>query len=86
MAERLAAVTSPAMSIPANRVSRVVIAGEWYEVELGTFEIVEMEFTEEDGTPIHDPIDTKAYRFSTPNRDDYYGPLSAIDLFKLVSM
>ena len=74
------------MSIHAQRVSRVVIAGEWYEVELGSFEVVEMEFTEDDGTPTHDPIDVKAYRFTTPNRDDYYGPLSAIDLFKLVSM
>jgi hypothetical protein len=74
------------MSVPAQRVSRVVISGEWYEVELGTFEVVEMEFTEDDGTPLHDPIDEKAYRFTTPNRDDYYGPLSAIELIKLVSM
>lgn len=74
------------MSIPARRVSRVVIAGEWYEVELGSFEVVEMEFTEDDGVPQHAPIDAKAYKFSTPNRDDYYGPLSAIDLFKLVDI
>lgn len=74
------------MSIPVRRVSRVVIAGEWYEVELGSFEVVEMEFTEDDGTPIHDPIDVKAYKFSTPNRDEYYGPLSAIDLMKLANL
>jgi hypothetical protein len=74
------------MSIPAQRVSRVVIAGEWYEVELGSFEVVEMEFTESDGTPTHEPLDVKAYKFSTPNRDDYYGPLSSIDLFKLVQI
>jgi hypothetical protein len=74
------------MSVPVHRVSRVVIAGEWYEVELGTFEVVEMEFTEEDGTPTHAPLDIRAYRFMTPNRDDYYGPLSAIDLIKLVEM
>jgi hypothetical protein len=74
------------MSVSAERVSRVVISGEWYEVALGTFEVVEMEFTEDDGTPIHAPIDTKAYRFSTPNRDEYYGPLSAIDLIKLVDI
>ena len=74
------------MSISAQRVSRVVISGEWYEVALGSFEIVDMEFTEDDGTPLHAPIDVKAYRFSTPNRDDYYGPLSAIDLIKLVDI
>jgi hypothetical protein len=74
------------MSIPAQRVSRVVIAGEWYEVEIGTFEVVEMEFTEPDGSPTHEPLDVKAYRFTTPNRDDYYGPLSSIDLFKLVQI
>ncbi len=45
-----------------------------------------MEFTEDDGTPLHAPIDARAYRFSTSNRDDYYGPLSAIDLFKLVDI
>ena len=74
------------MSIPARRVSRVVIAGEWYDVALGTFEIVEMEFTEDDGTPVHDPLDVRAYRFTTQNRDEYYGPLSAIDLVKLVDV
>ena len=74
------------MSIPAQRVSRVVIAGEWYEVALGSFEIVEMEFTEEDGTPIHGPLDERAYRFTTQNRDEYYGPLSAIDLVKLADV
>jgi hypothetical protein len=74
------------MSIPARRVSRVVIAGEWYDVALGTFEIVEMEFTEDDGTPVHDPLDARAYRFTTQNRDEYYGPLSSIDLIKLVDV
>lgn len=72
------------MSIPLQRVSRVVIAGEWYSVELGTFEVVEMEFLDESGQPTHDPIGVKAYRFETPNRDTYYGPLSAISLIKLL--
>lgn len=74
------------MSVPAGRISRVVIAGEWYEVAIGSFEIVEMEFTDEDDTPLHAPIDERAYHFRTGNDDEYYGPLSAIDLFKLVSM
>ncbi len=32
---------------------------------------------------MHDPLDTMAYTFVTPNRDRYYGPLSAIQLYKL---
>ena len=47
---------------------------------------VGIKFTEDDGTPLHGPIDTKAYRFTTSNRDDYYGPLSAIELFKLANL
>jgi hypothetical protein len=74
------------MSIPLKRVSRVIIGGEWYSVELGTFEVVDMEFTDESGTPSHRPLDTKAYRFETPNRDVYYGPLSAIELIKLLDI
>jgi hypothetical protein len=71
------------MSIPASRVSRVVIQGEWYTVELGTFEVVDMEFVDDDGNPLHGPMPDKAYRFMTPDRDTYYGPLRSIDLIKL---
>jgi hypothetical protein len=74
------------MSVIAGRITRVVIAGEWYDVALGSFEILEMEFTEDDGTPVHTPIDERAYHFYTANNDEYYGPLSSIDLFKLASM
>ncbi|MEJ5256320.1 MAG: hypothetical protein WHS89_13325 [Acidimicrobiales bacterium] len=74
------------MSIPLKRVSRVVIAGEWYSVELGTFEVLDMEFLDDSGQPTHDPLDVKAYRFETPNHDIYYGPLSAISLIKLLDI
>ncbi len=74
------------MSIPLKRVSKVVIGGEWYSVELGTFEVVPMEFTGEDGAIAHDPLDTMAYRFETDNADVYYGPLSAISLIKLLDI
>lgn len=74
------------MSIPTRRVSKVVIAGEWFDVEMGTFEVVDMEFTDDDGNPLHGPIDDKAYRFMTTNRDTYYGPLRAIQLIKLFDL
>ncbi len=64
-------------------ISKVIIDKEWFSVELGTFEVVEMAFVDETGTPVHDPLDTMAYTFLTPNRDRYYGPLSAIQLYKL---
>ena len=46
-----------------------------------------MEFTDDDGNAVHNfPLETKAYRFLTQNRDEYYGPLSAIQLFKLIDV
>jgi hypothetical protein len=74
------------MSVPVSRVSRVVIGGEWFTVELGTFEVVDMEFTDDYGNPTHGPIEDKAYRFLTPSRDEYYGPLGAIQLIKLIEL
>jgi hypothetical protein len=74
------------MSIRAGQITRVIIDNEWFSVELGTFEVVEMVFTDNDDEPIHDAIATMAYRFRTPNNDRYYGPLSAISLFKLADI
>ena len=74
------------MSIPLQRVARVVVAGEWYSVQLGTFEIVEMAFEDTDGEVRHPPLDTLAYRFLTTNKDEYYGPLASIDLIKLLDI
>lgn len=74
------------MAIPTKRVSKVIISGEWFSVELGTFQIEDFTMTEEDGTPLHEPLGIKAYRFLTPNRDEYYGPLSAIELIKLLDL
>ena len=74
------------MTVQARQVSKVIINGEWFSVELGTFEVVPMEFTDETGQPFHDPLDTMAYSFLTTNRDRYYGPLSAISLYKLFDM
>lgn len=71
------------MSIPIRRIARVVIRGEWVTVADGTFEIEELEFTDDDGNPAHDPLDVWAYKFMTDNRDWYYGPLANIELFKL---
>ena len=74
------------MSIRTRQITRVIIDKEWFSVELGTFEIVEMAFVDEEGEPTHDPMDTLAYTFLTPNNDRYYGPLSAITLMKLADI
>jgi hypothetical protein len=75
------------MSIRAKRIAKLIIAGQWYTVALSSFEIVDMEFVDDDGNPIHDePIEGKAYYFRTENKDEYYGPLAAIELFKLIDV
>ncbi len=75
------------MSIQAKRIGKVVIAGEWFTVLLDSFEVVEMEFTDTSGNPLHrNALNTKAYRFRTQNKDTYYGPLSEIQLFKLIDV
>lgn len=74
------------MAIPIKRVSKVIIGGEWFSVELGTFEIEDFTLTTEDGTPLHEPLGIKAYRFLTPNHDEYYGPIAAIELIKLIDV
>lgn len=74
------------MAIPVKRVAKVIISGEWFTVELGTFQIEDFVLATDDGTPLHEPLGIKAYRFLTPNRDEYYGPLSAIQLIKLLDI
>ncbi len=79
----MSAITLPSVTIQAQQISKVIINGEWLSVELGSFEVVEMAFVDETGQQMHDELDTMAYSFTTTNRDHYYGPLSAITLFKL---
>jgi hypothetical protein len=75
------------MSARIRRVSKVIIAGQWYTVRVGSLEIQEMEFVDDDGNPVHaEPLDARAYRFRTDNGDEYYGPLSSIELYKLVDV
>ena len=74
------------MSIRSLQVSKVIISGEWFSVELGTFEIVPMGFNDEQGNQSHEDLGQSAYTFLTPNHDRYYGPLSAITLIKLVDV
>jgi hypothetical protein len=74
------------VTIQAQQISKVIINGEWLSVELGTFEVVEMAFVDPSGQPMHDELDTMAYTFVTTNRDRYYGPLSAITLYKLADI
>ncbi len=75
------------MAIKARQVSKVIISGEWFSVELGTFEIVPDGLHRRRGQP--GPRGRWACpptRFLTPNRDRYYGPLSAITLIKLAEI
>jgi len=74
------------MSIELARVSRVIIGGEWFSVAQGSFEVIEMSFVDETDQPTHPPTDVLAYHFLTPNRDEYWGPLSAIELIKLMDI
>jgi hypothetical protein len=71
------------MPIPLKRISRVVIFNEWITVANGTFEVEELGFTDDHGNPAHAPLGVAAYHFFNDNRDEYYGPLSEIQLFKL---
>jgi len=75
------------MSVRARRIAKVIIAGQWYTVKLGTFEVLEMELTDDDANPLHaEPLEMRAYHFRTDNGDEYYGPLAAIELFKLIDV
>ena len=74
------------MAIKAGQVSRVIIGGEWFSVELGTFQVVPMAFTDDEGELAHEPLDIPAYSFMTPNHDRYFGPLAAIELIKLANI
>ena len=71
------------MSVPIKRIARVVIAGEWFTVAQDTFAVEELELTDDDGNPVHGPLDVFAYRFIRDNGDEYYGPLSELQLIKL---
>ncbi len=75
------------MSVTSRRIGKVIIGGEWFSVFLDSFEVVDMEFTDESGNPIHTgDLGVKAYKFLSQNKDEYYGPLSAIQLFKLIDV
>lgn len=68
--------------IGTNRVSRVVIGGAWYSVQVGTFRVVPYQFEDEQGQPIGEPMGL-AYDFWTIDRDRYTGPIEHLQLVKL---
>ena len=72
------------MSVRTRSIGKVIINGNWYTVQPGTFEIIELGFEDDDGNPLHPPFGQYGYRFRTENRDEYVGPLSAIELYKLI--
>ena len=68
--------------IPTNRVSRVVIGGAWYTSQVGSFKVVPLQFEEENGQPLGEPM-AFGYDFYTIDRDRYTGPLADLQLIKL---
>jgi hypothetical protein len=71
------------MSVPLNRITRVVIFNEWFTVRLGSFEVVDLSFDDPGGNPTHPPLGIPGYHFFNDNSDEYFGPLSEISLYKL---
>jgi hypothetical protein len=72
------------VAINGRAVLRVIIEGEWIWVERGSFTVTALEFEDDNGNVVNvarDPI--PAYYFVSTQGDPYYGPLSAISLFKL---
>ena len=70
------------MGIDPSKVTRVVIGGNWYTCELGTFKIAPFEFVDERGERIGESHGL-AYEFWTIERDFYTGPLSELQLLKV---
>jgi hypothetical protein len=72
------------VAINGKAVLRVIIEGEWIWVERGSFTVMALEFADDNGNVVNvsrDPI--PAYYFVSTQGDPYFGPLSAISLFKL---
>lgn len=72
------------MAVKCNQISRVVIAGSWYSIEVGSFKVVPFGFLDDSGQMIGDEPKELAYEFYTIDRDFYTGPISSIQLVKLV--
>ena len=72
------------VGINGKAVVRVIIEGEWLWVERGTFQVIPMEFVDDqDEVMCPTPQMVPAYYFTSTQGDPYYGPLSSISLFKL---
>jgi hypothetical protein len=71
------------MSVETKRVAKVIVNGQWITVRHNTFQVTEYAFTV-DGAVCHPPIQTLAYRFTSETGDEYYGPLSALELIKVI--
>ncbi len=71
------------MPVKINDVSRVVIRGEWITVERGTFKVEPFALTDDSGNALHPDLGIWAYHFVTDQKDEYYGPLSEIQLYKI---
>lgn len=74
------------MAINGKAVLRVIIEGEWIWVERGSFTVIPLEFSDDNGNVMNPKREPEAaYYFVSTQGDPYFGPLSSISLFKLDS-
>ena len=74
------------MPIELHRISRVVIHSEWVTVERNTFNIEPFTMVDQSGNATHPDIGMWAYHFFTDNGDEYYGPITEIELYKMADV
>jgi len=79
----VAVVAEPSEYVRARSVVRVIIAGEWIWVEPGTFTVQPFVFVDDAGNILNESNEP-AYHFVSTNKDPYFGPLSAIQLIKVL--
>lgn len=74
------------MPIEASRISRVVIRREWVTVDRGTFKVEPFTVVDDAGNATHPDIGMWAYHFFTDLGDEYYGPITEIELYKMANV
>lgn len=69
------------MKVPTAAVAAVKVAGEWIEVQCGSFKITSVEFTRGDGDTVYASLDT-FYRFIICDDCVVFGPIEAIQAYR----
>ena len=74
------------MPIELHRISRVVIHSEWITVQRNTFSIEPFTMVDEQGNATHPDIGMWMYHFFNDTGDEYYGPITEIELYKMAQV